>query len=404
MSEWTFEKARDYLISLAAPVASEEMDLEHALGRVLAEDVTARADVPPFDRSPYDGYAFRAADTAGASRENPVTLTITEEIPAGGMWTIPLTEGTAAKVLTGAPVPPGADAVVKYEETEFTPEHVNVFASFRTGENIVRRGEDVQAGTPVVLRGTVADAPLLGTLAGQGVTRPLVYRKPRVGILTTGSELREPGEHLTGGAIVNSNRYTFQGAVEAAGCEAVFLGAPGDRVEDIGAGLRKGIASCDAVVTTGGVSVGDYDLTPEAMTWAGAELLLRGLDMKPGGAFACGRKEGKLLFGLSGNPASALTAYCAVVLPVLRKLAGRREPGLPMLTVKLKSGFGKKSPRTRLLRGRLSLTDGTVWMEPSEGQGNGVLHTMIGCDVLAVVPAGSGPLPAGTELSAYRIG
>lgn len=404
MAKTTFSEARDLLLSLAAPLPGpERVPLTAALGRVLAEDVRAGSDVPPFDRSPYDGYAFRAEDTAGASREDPVTLRILEEVPAGSMWTQPVTPGTATKILTGAPVPPGADAVVKYEETEYTPESVTLFAPFRSGENIVPQGEDVRAGDLLVPRGTVIDAALLGSLASQGLTEPLVYRRPRVGVLTTGSELLEAGDALSGGKIVNSNRYTFQGVLAEAGCEPVFLGAPGDTVAAIARAMKEGLARCDAILTTGGVSVGDYDMTPAALDAVGADTLIRTLDLKPGGACAYAGREGRLLFCLSGNPASALTNYYAVVLPVLRKMAGLRTPELPALRVRIKSEYPKKSPKTRLLRGRLDLSGGGAQMELAEGQGNGVLHTMIGCDLLAVVPAGSGKLPAGTELDAYYI-
>lgn len=399
-----YREARELLLARTAPLErTERAALEQSLGRVLAEDVVARGDVPPFDRSPYDGYAFRAADTRGAGPEAPVTLTILEEVPAGSMWSRPVTPGTATKILTGAPVPPGADAIVKYEDTRFDARQVTLFQEAVPGENIVPRGEDVRAGDLLVPRGTAVDAALMGCLASQGVTRPLVYARPRVGILTTGSELADPEEPLTGGRIVNSNRYTFQAVAAEAGCEPVFLGAPGDTVEAIAAALEDGFARCDAILTTGGVSVGDYDMTPAALDAAGVNTLIREVDLKPGGACAYGERAGKPVFCLSGNPASALTNFYAVALPALRRLRGLGRPHLEELRVRIKTDYPKRSPKTRLLRGRLDLSGGTAWMELAEAQGNGVLHTMIGCDVLAVVPAGSGRLAAGTELDAYRL-
>ena len=174
-------------------------------------------------------------------------------------------------------------------------------------------------------------------------------------------------------------------------------------MEAIAAALEDGFARCDAILTTGGVSVGDYDMTPAALDAAGVNTLIREVDLKPGGACAYGERAGKPVFCLSGNPASALTNFYAVALPALRRLRGLGRPHLEELRVRIKTDYPKRSPKTRLLRGRLDLSGGTAWMELAEAQGNGVLHTMIGCDVLAVVPAGSGRLAAGTELDAYRL-
>jgi molybdopterin molybdotransferase len=399
-----YKEARELLLGRVTPVETERVPLgtERLVGRVLAEDVTAAEDVPPFDRSPYDGYAFRAADTAGADKEHPVTLRILEEIPAGSVWTQTVVPGTAAKILTGAPVPPGADAVTKYEETEFTAETVTVSAAFSSGENIVPRGEDVTTGDLLAAKGTVIDPALLGVLAAQHIAEPQVYRTPTVAVITTGSELADIRETLHGGKIVNTNIYTFRAEAERCGCRCVS-GTVSDDPDAIAAAIRAALETADMVITTGGVSVGDYDYTPDAMERAGAEILVRTLRLKPGGASAYAVKDGKLICGLSGNPASALTNYYAVVLPALRKLCGFAKPRLTELTVTLAEDFGKKSPKTRLIRGTLDLADGTAKMHVSHAQGNGVLHSLVGCDLLAEIPAGSGRLPAGTKLSAYLI-
>lgn len=399
-----YRAARDYLLGLAQPVdRKENVALLEAAGRVLAEEVRASEDVPSFNRSPFDGYAFQASDTAGADREHPVTLNILEEVPAGSMWSQTVVPGTATKILTGAPVPPGADAVTKYEDTEFTEKTVTIFGQFSAGDNVVPQGEDVTAGQLLAGKGTVIDSALLGTLAAQHMARPLVYAVPRVGIITTGSELAEPEDTLFGGKIVNTNRYTFLAAVRRNGCEPVLYPTPGDDPAAIAAEMDKALNACDMVITTGGVSVGDYDFTPDAMERAGCELLIRTLFLKPGGASAYGIRAGKLICGLSGNPASALTNFYAVVLPAMRKLRGLSEPQLTEIPVVLAEDFRKKSPKTRLIRGVLDLTDGTARMRVSQGQGNGVLHSLIGCDLLAEIPAGSPKLPAGTGLTAYLI-
>ncbi len=399
-----YQEAREFLLEQVEPLAHiERVPLSKAAGRVLAEPVCAGSDVPPFDRSPYDGYAFRAEDTRLASEDHPVTLRILEEVPAGSMWSRTVTPGTATKILTGAPVPPGADAVTKYEDTVFTEETVTISQPFTPGDNVVPQGEDVQKGQLLAGAGTVIDSALLGTLAAQHLVEPRVYDIPQVGLITTGSELAEPDEPLHGGKIVNTNRYTFLAALSRAGCQPVLYPTPGDDPAAIAAEMDRALAECDLVITTGGVSVGDYDFTPDAMERAGAEVLIRTLWLKPGGASAYGRRDKTLICGLSGNPASALTNFYAVVLPVLRKLRGMAQPHLTELPVVLVEEFRKKSPKTRLIRGRLDLSDGTARMRVSQGQGNGVLHSLIGCDLLAEIPAGSPRLPAGTKLTAYLI-
>ena len=399
-----YKDARELLLNYVNPLGAVPLPLEAGglVGSVLAEDVIAAEDVPPFDRSPYDGYAFRAADTAAADRAHPVTLRVLEEIPAGFVGTREVVSGTAAKLLTGAPVPPGADAVVKFEETDCSAETVTVFAPFSAGENIVRRGEDVRAGDVLAERGTVIGPALAGVLAAQHRTRPLVYVRPRVAVISTGSELAGAGEALSPGRIVDTNRYVFRAEAEKLGCPCRTYTAPDDP-EAIARTLREALESSDIVLMTGGVSVGDYDYTPDAMLQAGAALLVRTLRLKPGGACAYAVKDGKLICGLSGNPASALTNYYAVVLPALRKLCGYGQPRLTELTVTLAQEFPKKSPKTRLIRGRLDLSGGTARMRLSQEQGNGVLHSLVGCDLLAEIPAGSGPLPAGTALAACLI-
>ena len=399
-----YRTARELLLERVTHVGTERVPLgtERLVGAVLAEDVAAAENVPPFDRSPYDGYAFRAADTAGADRKHPVTLRILEEIPAGSVGTQAVVPGTAAKILTGAPIPPGADAVTKFEETEFTAETVTIFAPFSSGENVVPRGEDVRTGDLLAVKGTVVDPALLGVLAAQHRTEPLVYRTPTVAVITTGSELASPDEPLAGGRIVNTNIFTFRGEAERCGCRCVTR-TVSDDPDEIAQAIREALEAADMVITTGGVSVGDYDYTPDAMERAGVELLVRSLRLKPGGASAYGVKDGKLVCGLSGNPASALINYYAVVLPALRRLRGMADPRLTELTVTLAEDFGKRSPKTRLLRGTLDLADGTAKMHVSHAQGNGVLHSLVGCGLLAEIPAGSGKLPAGTKLAAYLI-
>ena len=398
-----YTTARALLLKGVTPVDTERLSLSRCGGRVLAAELKAAEHIPPFDRSPYDGYALRAADTAAASREAPVTLRVLEEVPAGAVPAVPVTEGTATKVLTGAPIPVGADVVIMFEKTTFTAETVTIYNPLKSGENIIYTGEDVRRGDVLARCGEVIDPGLAGTLAAQGVAEPLVYKVPRVAILSTGSELVEADQAPSHGKIRNSNRYMLEGALKGLGCEPVYLGIAGDSVAEISALLNRGLEECDAVVTTGGVSVGDYDLTPKAMEESGVDILFQGVDLKPGMACAYGVLGGKPVCGLSGNPASSMTNFYAVAVPALKKLAGHREPQAKELRVTLAEGFSKKSPKTRLLRGTLDLSDGSVRMHLPKDQGNVVLSSTIGCNVMAEVPAGSGPISAGTELKGFLL-
>ena len=396
-----FREARALLCAAVSPVGTERLPLAECAGRVLARDLVAESDVPPFDRSPLDGYVLRAEDSCGASRETPVTLRILEEIPASCVPRHTLTAGTASKILTGAPVPAGGDAVVPFERTDFSADTVTLFAPLRSGENIVRTGEDIRRGALLASCGQRIDAGLMGSLAGQNAAEPLVFRRPRVGILSTGSELVELGHDLAPGKIRDTNRYSMAAAVGQFGLEPVMYRSAADRAEEIAAVMERALDECDALITTGGVSVGDYDLTPAAMEAIGAEILVRRVDLKPGMACAYGLRGGKLLCGLSGNPASSLTNFYAVALPAFRRLCGLADYETREFPVTLAQRFGKRSPSNRVLRGFADLSDGTVKLRLSEGQGNVMISGLIGCDLAALVPAGSGPVEAGTVLTGF---
>ena len=399
----TYREARQVLLDFAAPVGTEHVPLAECAGRILACELFASSDVPPFDRSPFDGYVLRAADTVNASRENPVTLKIMEEIPASCVPKHALETGEASKILTGAPIPPGGDAVTPFERTEFTDSTVTLVKPLRPGENIVRKGEDIRQGALLSPCGQLIDAGLMGSLAGQNIAEPLVYRRPRIGILSTGSELIELGHDLPLGKIHDTNRYSMAALVGGLGAEPILYGSVPDNVEMIAHTMERALSECDALITTGGVSVGDFDLTPQAMESIGAKILVHGVDLKPGMACCYAGLDGKLLCGLSGNPASSITNFYVVALPALRRLCGRRDCMLREFPVTLAEHFGKPSPANRLLRGYSDLSEGIVKLRLSSGQGNVMISSLIGCDLAAVVPAGSGPVEEGTVLQGFSL-
>lgn len=397
--EW--RQARDLLLEGIDPVKPETIPLSQAAGRILAQPQRARWAMPPFDRSPYDGYAFQSGDTQG---KLPVTLRVLEEVPAGAVPTRSVVPGTAVKVLTGAPIPPGADAVTKFEETRFTADTVTLLRRYTPGENLIRRGEDLRAGDQLASPGQRLDPGLSGALWAQGVREVPVYRRPRVGLITTGSELQETGTPGQDGRIPDSNRPAFAAALELAGAEPVYFGSPGDDCDAIASVLSAAWEQTDLVIVTGGVSEGDYDLTPAALERAGGVIAVRNLKMKPGGKCCFGWKGKKLACCLSGNPASAMTCFYAVVLPLLRNLSGAADGRPPELTVPLGTDYPKASPQTRLLRGKLMAEQGRLVFVPAPSQSNGALHTLAGANALGEIPAGSPPLRAGTLLQVCYIG
>lgn len=421
------------------PVDIEKAALSACAGRVLAQEVVAQADIPPFDRSPYDGYAFRAVDVQNASSECPVTLRIVDYIAAGDVPHVPVTEGTAAHLMTGAPVPQGADAVLPFEKTHFTEEEVTIDFSVKSGSNVIYAGEDVRKGTVLCHPGIRIDAGLAGTLAGQGIFAPAVYRKPVVAVISTGTEILEENEAPAPGRIYNSNRYSLQAACQLAGCQTVYIGTAMDDTDVIAKMIEEAYEGCDAVILSGGVSVGDFDCTPRAMEKAGVEILAHGLALKPGmaGAYGICRLQGTSgnpdfcpgnpgaaidaaaidtddnagadriipVFGLSGNPAACMTAFYAVVLPVLHRLMGMEEQACnpARIRVRLAKDYSRKNQSCRLLRGKVDLAAVVQEMKISGGQGNQVLSSLAGSNAFAEIPAGAS-VQAGEAVDAFLIG
>ncbi len=397
------EEARKRLLQFTGPVGTEMIQLSDCLGRILAEDIRAAADVPDWPRSAFDGYAFRAEDTLSASPEAPVTLRILEEVPAGKVPETRLTEGTAVRILTGAMLPEGADSVEMFEKTEFTETSVTLFHPGRPGNNVVPRGEDAVRGQLLAAKGTKIDPGLMGVFASQGLREIPVFRIPKVGVISTGTEVVELGSVLPRGKIYNSNRALFEGELRKLGVRPVRVGIARDSVREIRELLELALDTCDAVLLTGGVSVGAYDLTGRAILEAGGEPLFSGVAMKPGKACFYAVRDGKMICALSGNPASAMTNYHAVAKAGLKRLCGWNQGDCfpAEIRVALKEDFPKKSKNERWVRGRLDLSDGTVRIDVPKQQKNSALSSTVGCDVMAVIPAGSGPLPAGTVLQGY---
>ncbi len=389
------------LLQEVSSKGTERIHTQEAFRRVLAEDIYAPEMVPPFARSPYDGYAFRAQDVAEASKEHPVTLEILEEIPAGHAPTCTVGAGQAVKILTGAPVPEGADAIEKFEVTEFTEKTVTIFSPLRSGDNVVPAGEDVSKGQLVLKKGIVLTAADCGILAALGVTDVLVYERVRISVISTGDELVQIEDALAPGKIRNSSAYTMEAFLTDWGHTVTRYGIVKDDVTAIAMAVKDVVATSDVVLTTGGVSVGDYDCLQDAMQQLDAKVLFWKLKMKPGSAFLASVYEGTPVISLSGNPGAAMIAMMLVAQPVLRKMAGRADVSLETIEVTLKDGFRKKSKMRRFLPGRLRIVDGQAVLDLTPTQGNGMLSPLHGCNLIGEIPMDSPAMEAGSRIRAY---
>lgn len=384
------------LLSCTTPVGVEEAALFEAGGRVLAEDLTAKADLPPFHRSAYDGFALRSAGTAGASDASPAVFRIAGTVAAGDFSAALPEEGCCVRIMTGAPLPEGADCVINFERVTWTESTLFVTAPLCAGQNVDRRGDEICAGAPLLEKGSFLTPPHLGLLASQGADRAAVYRKPRAAVLSTGSELVQPGLPLSPGKIYDSNLFVFRALLEQEGCIAAHCGQVADDADSICSALRELACGNDLIITTGGASVGDKDYILTALEQAGAQILFYHVRMKPGSC-CLGAKLGEcLVISLSGNPGAAMTAWYLIALPVVRKLSGRNDYVLRERKLPLARSFHKTCPHPRILKGHIETQGSEARFVAHEGQKNNMLSSFLNMNALAELPPTDTPLPAGT--------
>jgi molybdenum cofactor synthesis domain-containing protein len=310
----------------AKPLGAEEVGLQEALGRVLAENVVSSIDVPPFNRSTVDGYAVKAEDTFGAEENRPVTLKLAGSVAVGGLSSLSAKKGVAFEIVTGAPLPRGADAVVMVENTSEKQGRLTVHRPVVKGENVMERGSDIRIEEPVLEGRAVLSSKELGVMAALGFTTVNVFRRPKVAIASTGAEIVEPGKPLPPGKIYDINTYTLTAATAECGCEPVGLGVvQDDEIRLLKETLKKALKAADVVVTSGGVSVGPKDVVPKILSELGEPgVLVHGVAVKPGKPFAFAVIGGKPVFSLPGNPTSSLLMFQLLVRPTLLKMAGRK--------------------------------------------------------------------------------
>ncbi len=383
----TVEEALAVVLEHTRPLADvEEVPLESALGRVLARDLASGADHPDVDNTAVDGYAARAADTAGASRENPVRLRWIGESPAGRPFSGRLGPGEAVSVYTGAPLPEGADAVVAVEDTERDGEYVILYTP-ATPKDIRPKAQDLKKGEVYLKRGDRLTPGRVGLAAGMGYAAVPVVRRPRVGVLSTGDEVIEPGEPLPPGGVYNSNAYSVAALVREAGGEPVLLGKVGDRVEEVKAQLERA-GDLDLVLTSGGVSMGDYDIVRHLLEREGTIHFWKILQ-RPGGPPIFAEFLGRPFFGLPGNPVSAMVTFFLYGRPMLFKMLGRSDPPyrrVRALAEDFFKGAGRKVAFRRAVLRYDHEAPGGHRAASVDSQSSGVLRSMAFGNALVVVP------------------
>ncbi|MBP0004923.1 MAG: molybdopterin molybdotransferase MoeA [Cyanobacteria bacterium SBC] len=390
--------------SLNADRNAEVVNLLDATGRILASPVTSKLDFPHWDNSAMDGYAVRFADVEGCSDSQPAVLDIVEEIPAGTPPQKTLQLGQAARILTGSMMPEGADTVVMQENTRRDGDRISVLVPpERSGQFVRHRGTFYQAGTPLLEAGVRLQAADIAVLAAAQATKVCVFRKPRVAILSTGSELVSPEQPLKPGQIVDSNQYALASWLAALGMEPLRVGIIEDHPATLKYSISEALTWGDVVVSTGGVSVGDYDYIDRILEELGGDLLVRSVAVKPGKPLTVAQfpKQHTLYFGLPGNPVSALVSCWRFVKPALLKLAGLRRGWEPVFTkaktrVELRSGGGRET----YLWGRLLATEGGLEFEiPGGSFSSGNLINLMQTNGCAVLPVGTKRVEAGATVS-----
>ena len=392
----TIPDAVSTLLANTSSLSFEEIPLCEANGRILAADLTAKADLPPFHRSVYDGFALRSTETVSASDGSPHIFRITGTVAAGDFCPDPLGENCCVRIMTGAPLPEGADCVINFENVTFTENTVCLTRSLRPGQNVDHRGNEMCAGTPLLKKGDCLTPSHIGILASQGFDHVTVYRKPCAAVLSTGSELLPPGMPLSPGKIYDSNLYVFQALLMQEGCSVAQSRQEADDIDTISPAIQKLAGETDLIITTGGASVGDKDYICRALQHAGAKILFSHVLMKPGSCSLGAKLGDSLIISLSGNPGAALTAWYLIALPAVRKLTGRRDFTLHEMMLPLADCSPKTCPYPRILKGHIGTAGNTISFVAHSGQKNSMQTSFLNMNALAVLPPTDTPLPAGT--------
>jgi molybdopterin molybdotransferase len=413
----SIEEALERILGYVSVLDAEEKHPLGALGQVLDEDIVATFDIPPRDNTSMDGYAVRAEDTAGASESSPRELSVIGEVAAGYLFEGEVAPGTAVRIMTGAPIPAGADSVVPFEETdepfEKPPEKaqslaakVRVFKAAKAGNNVREAGQDVRAGELVLAKGTVLRPPEVGVIASLGRDRVRVIRRPEVAVLSTGDELLDPGEPLQPAKIYDANQYSIAALVERFGGVPRLLGVAKDTVEDLTASVREGLGA-DMLVTSAGVSRGDYDIVKDVLAREG-EVAFWTVALKPGKPLAFGsfRHDGRRVphIGLPGNPVSSMVAFELFGRPAILKMMGKTDWSRPIVKAIAEERIENAGdPRVYFARCVVTERDGRYYARLTGSQGSGVLTSMTRANGLTIIPADVDVVEPGSEIDVLML-
>ena len=395
----TVDEAQTLILEATRVLGAETISIAEGAGRVLSDPVVSTRQHPPADCSAMDGYAVRVSDLAGASEANPITQPVVYEVPAGGLAPRALKAGEAARIFTGAPLPPGADTVVRQEDTQAGDGNVSIRVDPPSREHVRNAGEDFNVGDVLIESGAVIGPAHIGVLSSVGRTVLSVIQRPKVAILSGGDELVEPDQPVDAGQIVSSNSYTLAAGCREIGALPLYLGIAEDRPESIEARLRAGLRA-DVIVSSAGVSVGDHDHVRDVLEKVGCSLRFWGVLMKPGYPLAFGviEETGTLVFGLPGNPVSTAVTFEEFVRPALKKMMGHRNVHRPVVRARLTQPLRKKAGRLHFVRVTLERDESGILATPTGNQSSGVLTSLIRGQGLAVFAVEATHLEEGAEV------
>ena len=381
---------------------TELVSIDESFGRFLSEDLTATCDVPHFNRAPYDGFAIRSIDSSPASLNHPVEFEVIDHIGAGMVSKKVLKDKEAVRIMTGAMMPEGSDAVVMFEVAQSSEKngkpYMTIKRSVKAGENVSFIGEDAKEGEVLVKRGTLINPGIQAMLATFGYAHVPVARKPVIGLFATGTELLEVNEPLVPGKIRNSNSHMIAAQIERAGGIVNYLGKLPDEFNTCFNAVKDALETVDLLMTTGGVSVGDFDYLPEIYEKLGAEVLFNKVAMRPGSVTTVAEFKGKLLFGLSGNPSACYVGFELFARPIIRRMLCSEKPHLRKEKAILDTNFPKANPFTRFVRSRYTFADGKLQVSPSGLDKSNIIMSLSGANSLMILPGGTRGYESGTEV------
>jgi molybdopterin molybdotransferase len=399
----SIEEAEEIILNSVVPLKWENISLMEAFNRVLYEDIVSDIMVPPLDNSAMDGYAIIADDTHGASKEKPKIFQIIGEIQGGASVAgKQVSKGTAIRIMTGAPIPEGADAVVQVEDTEEEKDYVKIFCETTKYRNYRFAGENIKTGDTVLRQGDRLSSADVGILASLNYNAVKVYKQPTVSIISTGDELADLGEEIRIGQIRNANAYTLYSEVKKYNALPDYLGIAKDTVQDTKEIFLQALKS-DVVISTGGVSMGKYDFVKKIYSDLNIEIQFEWVRVKPGRPCTFGKKDNKLIFGLPGNPVSALTSFIQFVRPALLRLMGATRIKKPIVNAFLAEDITKQPGKVHLLRGYFTIKKNKLYVSTTGNQGSHILRSMSNANCLIIIPENITKVKAGEEVAIQLI-